>query len=54
MFTQLGAITFPEGLAGEIVAGIEGAFANFGEQLFLTKKFVELCPNYVSSLSNFC
>ncbi len=28
MFTQLGAITFPEGLAGEIVAGIEGAFAN--------------------------
>ena len=28
MFTQLGAITFPEGLAGEIVTGIESAFTN--------------------------
>lgn len=26
MLTQLGSITFPEGLAGEIVSGIEGTF----------------------------
>ena len=28
MFTQLGAIAFPEGLSGQIVTGIEGAFTN--------------------------